>query len=64
MQDHDLIASILDMVERKNLDIFERQIHALIHRPDATEVVKQVNCPTLVLCGEHDSWAPVAQHQA
>ena len=64
LQDHDLIVSILDMVERKNLDIFERQIHALIHRPDATEVVKQIQCPTLVLCGEHDSWAPVAQHQA
>ena len=64
LQDHDLIESILDMVERKSLDIFERQIHALIHRPDATDVVKQIQCPTLVLCGELDSWAPVAQHQA
>ena len=36
----------------------------MIHRPDATDVVKQIKCPTMVLCGEHDSWATVAQHQA
>jgi pimeloyl-ACP methyl ester carboxylesterase len=27
-------------------------------------VAQRVRCPTLVLCGVHDSWAPVAQHQA
>jgi pimeloyl-ACP methyl ester carboxylesterase len=62
--DHALIDDIVQMVDRKNLDIFERQIHALIHRPDATDVLRQIQCPTLVLCGVHDSWAPVAQHQA
>ena len=64
LQDRPLIDAIVEMIDRKNLDVFERQIHALIHRPDATDVVKRVRCPTLVLCGVHDSWAPVAQHQA
>jgi pimeloyl-ACP methyl ester carboxylesterase len=64
LADRVLIDSILDMIERKNFDIFQRQVHALIHRPDATDVLRRVNCPTLVMCGELDSWAPPAQHQA
>jgi pimeloyl-ACP methyl ester carboxylesterase len=63
LNDQTLIESILDMFERKTLDIFQRQINALIHRPDASDVLPRIACPTLVLCGEHDSWANVAQHQ-
>ncbi len=59
-----LIESILTMFERKSADIFERQLRALINRPDATSVLQAVQVPTLVLCGEHDAWSPPAQHQA
>lgn len=62
--DQALIASILDMFERKNAKIFERQLHALIQRPDATPVLQQVKVPTLVLCGALDAWSPPTQHQA
>lgn len=59
-----LIEDILAMFERKSADIFERQLRALIQRPDATAVLQQVRVPTLVLCGELDAWSPPAQHQA
>jgi pimeloyl-ACP methyl ester carboxylesterase len=63
LSDQPLIQEILDMFERKTLDIFQRQIQALIHRPNASDVLTRIACPTLVLCGEHDSWANLAQHQ-
>jgi pimeloyl-ACP methyl ester carboxylesterase len=59
-----LIDSILEMFERKSADIFERQLHALIHRPDATQVLQHIKSPTLVLCGALDAWSPPSQHQA
>jgi pimeloyl-ACP methyl ester carboxylesterase len=62
--DADLIESILDMFERKNADIFECQLRALIKRPDASDVLRRLHCPTLVLCGEHDFSAPPSQHFA
>ena len=64
LNDHALIGSILEMFERKSADIFERQLRALIQRPDATPVLKQLRLPTLLLCGALDSWSPPAQHQA
>lgn len=63
LNDARLIADIIDMFERKTADIFERQIRALLDRPDATPVLQRVAVPTLVLCGREDSWAPVSQHQ-
>jgi pimeloyl-ACP methyl ester carboxylesterase len=64
LADTALIQAILDMFDRKNADIFERQLHALIHRPDATTVLEHVKVPTLVLCGALDSWSAPAQHHA
>lgn len=64
LQDQALIDDILAMFERKSADIFERQLRALIDRPDATPVLQQLQLPTLLLCGELDSWSPPAQHQA
>jgi len=64
LQDAALIEDILAMFARKSADIFERQLRALIERPDATAVLQQVQVPTLVLCGELDAWSPPAQHQA
>lgn len=55
--------SILDMIKRKNPTIFAAQIHALLNRPDAQSVLSQVDCPTLILCGENDLWSPVSVHQ-
>ena len=64
LSDRSLIDAILDMFEHKTADTFERQLHALIHRPDATPVLQKIQVPTLVLCGELDAWSPPTQHQA
>lgn len=61
--DDALIERIVAMFERRMADTFARQIHALLHRPDAAAVLQAINVPALVLCGRQDSWAPVHQHQ-
>jgi pimeloyl-ACP methyl ester carboxylesterase len=64
LTDQALIERILNMFERKNADIFAKQINALIHRPDGTDVLKSIQVPTLILCGRQDTWSPPSQHEA
>jgi pimeloyl-ACP methyl ester carboxylesterase len=62
LDDAPLVEAILDMMARKTSDIYEAQIKALLSRPDARDVLQTILCPTLVLCGNEDIWAPVKQH--
>lgn len=55
-----MIAMCLDM----GLDTFERQMRALLARPEVESLLATVRCPTLVATGAHDEWAPIAQHEA
>lgn len=43
--------------------MFDAQINALVTRPDVTGLLGQIHCPTLVMTGELDGWAPPAQHE-
>ena len=63
LADKDLIEKILKMFETKNSDIFARQLLALIFRKDATDVLKSIRVPTLILCGQQDTWSTPAQHE-
>jgi pimeloyl-ACP methyl ester carboxylesterase len=63
LDDAALIERIVAMFERKSADTFARQVRALLERPDATDVLRSVQVPTLVMCGRADGWAPVAQHE-
>jgi pimeloyl-ACP methyl ester carboxylesterase len=63
LHDHVLIDAILDMFERRSVAQFAAQIQALLQRPDASSVLPGINCPTLLLCGEQDQWAPPLQHR-
>lgn len=58
-----LFDTILDMIERSHPDQFAAQIHALLGRPDATSLLGDVRCPTLVLCARQDTWSPLARHE-
>lgn len=58
-----LMDAILDMFERHGVPEFAAQIGALLNRPDATAVLTQTRCPTLLLCGEQDQWSPPSQHR-
>jgi pimeloyl-ACP methyl ester carboxylesterase len=62
-EDRALIDAILCMFERKSADIFAAQLHALIHRPDARDLLDRIHCPTLILCGRQDAWAPPQPHE-
>ena len=58
-----LIGPLTAMVERMTPAIFERQIRALIGRPDARPLLAAIHCPTLVVVGRQDRWSPLAQNR-
>lgn len=62
LADAALVASVVDMMARSNAEVFAAQIRALLGRPDASALLPAIGCPTLVLCGQDDSWAPAARH--
>ena len=64
LADADLIERILTMFDRKDAAVFAHQLHALIHRPDASDVLSSIRVPTLILCGRQDFWSPPSQHEA
>ncbi|BCO27616.1 2-succinyl-6-hydroxy-2,4-cyclohexadiene-1-carboxylate synthase [Rhodoferax lithotrophicus] len=59
-----LIEAIVGMFAHKSADVFACQIEALLARPDASDVLRTLTLPTLLLCGAQDSWSPPAQHEA
>lgn len=63
LQDQPLLESIVSMFERKTPDLFEAQMNALLNRPDATPLLAQIRCPTLVVTGREDAWSPPLTHQ-
>lgn len=62
LDDAALVAQVVDMMARSSAEIFAAQIRALLGRPDASALLPTIHCPTLVLCGQEDSWAPAARH--
>jgi pimeloyl-ACP methyl ester carboxylesterase len=59
-----LIERILAMIERHTPEGHSAQIRALLERPDASDLLPQIRCPTLIACGREDAWSPPARHQA
>lgn len=58
-----LFGEILDMIERRTPAEFAAQIRALLDRPDASDVLAGLRCPTLLACGRQDAWSPLARHE-
>ena len=44
-------------------EIYAKQTRALLSRPDASDVLGTIACPTLVLCGAQDEWSPPQRHE-
>lgn len=61
--DTPVFEAILQMITRQTPDMFASQIQALLARPDATTLLPQISCPTLLLCGRDDQWSPLARHE-
>lgn len=58
-----LTSPLREMCVTAGIEAYERQIDALLHRPDVRSVLASVQCPTLVLVGSEDVWSPVEQHR-
>ena len=58
---------VLDLCMQMALDlgieVFANQCLALRNRQSLTNLLSQINCRTLVLCGEHDKLCPVSVHE-
>lgn len=52
-----------EMMHRAGPDVHERQIRALINRPDAARELPKITCPALVIVGSEDGFSPVSHHQ-
>lgn len=63
LSDAALMASILDMIDRRTPEFYAAQIRALLGRPDASALLPEIRCPTLVLCGREDTWSPLERHR-
>lgn len=61
--DTDLMRGLQDMVLRMDPDLHERQITALVERPDALAGLLRATCPVLLVVGRKDEWSAVAQHE-
>jgi len=51
------------MIIEAGPQVHERQIRALIARPDARWVLENFTAPILFVAGEHDGWSTPEQHQ-
>ena len=58
-----LMKKLTDMVLRCDAELHERQINALVNRPDAASYLSEIDCPVLLVVGLHDRWSPVSQHE-
>ena len=63
VSDEALVAELKDMVLRAGADVHERQIWALVGRPNASAYLKDITCPVLLVTARQDVWSPIAQHE-
>jgi pimeloyl-ACP methyl ester carboxylesterase len=61
--DTGLMQRLAAMVARATPDLFQRQIQALLTRPNAHAALSGITCPTALVVGRQDSWSPLAQHE-
>ena len=59
----EVMEPLKEMVEGKTPELHERQIRALVNRPDAALYLGQITCPVLLVVGRQDAWSPVSQHE-
>jgi pimeloyl-ACP methyl ester carboxylesterase len=60
----DLTTTITDMAERVGKDAFIAQQKAIMGRADSRDSMKEIQVPTLVLCGREDELTSLGVHEA
>jgi pimeloyl-ACP methyl ester carboxylesterase len=61
--DPDVLDGLTRMVCRMTPDIHERQMRALLNRPDASATVGRYTGPLALIAARQDGWSPVSQHE-
>lgn len=61
--DEKLIAAMRNMVLRMTASNLADQNQAMLTRTDATPVLSEIRCPTMMLCGRQDSYSPLQRHR-
>lgn len=61
--DDRLLNTILDMATDLGPDTFRNQSLALRHRVDSVGTLRDIDCPTIVICGSEDTLCPLAYHE-
>ena len=61
--DLSLVDDLTQMVIKAGPEVHERQIRALLSRPDAGKTLPAITCPVLLMTGAQDRWSPGAQHR-
>lgn len=54
---------LIEMVCRSTPDVHEKQIKALVTRPDMRDLLPTIDCPVLIACGRDDAWTTPAVHE-
>lgn len=62
-RDAALVGRLTAMIERATPRLFQRQIGALLTRPNAHRGLSAIPCSTAVIVGRQDAWSPLAQHE-
>jgi pimeloyl-ACP methyl ester carboxylesterase len=62
-RDAAMMGRLSAMIERATPRLFQRQIGALLTRPNAHRGLAAIPCPTAVIVGRQDAWSPLAQHE-
>lgn len=61
--DNAFITDIRQMAQRVGPEVFVRQAHAILDRPDSRPSLPQITCPTLIIVGRQDHICPVEVHE-
>lgn len=63
LDDEELMSALYAMVERQSPELLERQLRAMMSRPDVEDVIAKITCPTLISVGRQDGFSTVAMHE-
>ena len=61
--DGPLVSAVMEMIARHSPAVLAAQIKAGLTRPDFTDLLPAITCPTLICAGEKDAMRPVEVHR-
>ena len=63
LHDDEKSEKLMSMIYRTSPEEYLKQQTAIFNRPDSTETLVTIDCPTLIFCGELDQITPPTVHQ-